>query len=284
MAVEDPVPALSGTAAHSIGDTLDQPSGTLRNDGSGVTEQIIRQGRYSALKEFALGLKVKRDNDFGTDGSPDERYVESWTLERLEADYGRLTIVVRVRPISTEGGDPEEDDPDPVAEEKWSIKNVQTQLPLSRFVVDGAPSLSAPHIHSIAMWRQEPRQELYDAFQFMAPNGTVYRLDGPSKAVARKYKQGIESVMRFYPVVTRTVTYKHWISEEAIAGLEIGSKLAHIETPEKTFGLSSGKWLCIQDEGDWAADGTFVRVTAWQGCKNLDTDLYGDSGRWEPIS
>ena len=61
-------------------------------------------------------------------------------------------------------------------------------------LLDGS---ALPDCREIALWRQEPRKELYDAWQFLAPDGNVYTLSAESQAVAAKYKKGIESVMRF---------------------------------------------------------------------------------------
>lgn len=262
-----------------VGDVLDQPTGTLQNAGDGVTGQVVRQGRYGALETYAFSLNVKAINNLGTEQAPENWYVASWALERLEGDYGRLTINIGDTADNTSG----QTEPDNVVSEKWSLKNVQMQLPLSRFYIDGTWSGTAPDGHQIALWRQEPRKDLYDAYQFLAPDGNIYELSDGSKAAADKYRKGIESVMRFYPVVTRTITYKKGMSDDRISALKIGEKLAHIQTPAKTFGLAPGTWLCIQDEADLAADGTFVRVTGWMGCKSLDKDLYGDTDRWEPM-
>ncbi|MBR4612115.1 MAG: hypothetical protein IKO40_05300 [Kiritimatiellae bacterium] len=266
--------------AIAVGDVLDQPSGVLQDNGDGITEQIVRQGRYATLRTFAEGLKAKSVNDLGVSGASDLKYVASWTLERLEADYGRLTITVGETAEESGGGGGGGN----LLETKWSLKNTQMTIPLARFYTDGWWSLSNPDGHQIAQWRQEPRKDLYDNFQFMAPDGNIYELDSASQAVATKYKKGIESVMRFHPVVIRTETYRKGMSESMVAALGIGSRLAHIDTPPKTFGLAPGTWLCIQDEADWAADGTLVRVSGWMGCKTLDADLYGDDGRWEPVN
>ena len=265
----------------AIGAIMDQPSGTKQDSGDGVTEQIVRQGHYDLLDAFASGLKAKSVCNLGTAQNPDERYVVSWSLERVEGGYGRLAITVGDPADNDEG----EEEPDNAIETRWSLKNVQMQIPLSRFYVDGTWSLgSAPDGHELALWRQEPRKELYDAFQFLAPDGAVYTLSAASQAVARKYRKGIESVMRFYPVVTRTVTYARGMSQARIDALHIGSRLSRIDTPAKTFGLDPGAWLCIQDDAEEAADGTLVRTTGWMGCASLDNDLYGDNNRWEPMN
>lgn len=260
-----------------IGDIMDQPSGVKQDSGDGVTEQIVREGHYDLLDAQAAALKSKSVCNLGTTASPDERYVITWSLERIDGDYGRLVITVG------DAADNESSDADNIDTVKWKLKNVQMQLPLSSFYVDGTWSGTAPDGHAIALWRQEPRKELYDAYQFLAPDGNVYELEDGSRAAAEKYKKGIESVMRFYPVVTRTITYKKGLSETKINALGIAARLSRIDTPDKTFGLSPGTWLCIQDDAEEAADGKLVRTTGWMGCKSLDADLYGDTNRWEPM-
>lgn len=264
----------------AIGAIMDQPSGTKQDSGDGVTEQIVREGHYGLLDALSSGLKAKSVCDLGTTQNPDERYVVSWTLERIEGDYGRLTITVGA-PADNDKVDDKE--PDNVVETKWSLRHTQQQLPLSRFFADAEPTGALPDCREIALWRQEPRKELYDAFKYLAPDGNEYTLSTESQAVAAKYMRGIESVMRFYPVVTRTITYKKGMNDARIEALKIGDRLSHIDTPGKTFGLNPGVWLCIQDDADEDADGKLVRITGWMGCKTLDENLYGDSARWEPM-
>ena len=267
----------------AVGDILVQPQGGVQNSGNGESFSIVKKGSYATLLLEAEGLYVGQSHDYGTAQSPDVRHVVSWDLKRTNAGLGILTVNLGPSADNADP-DPGDDEPDNIVSEKWSIKNVQQQLPLSRFYANGTWSLSAPDGHELALWRQEPRKELYDAYQFLAPDGNVYELTSGGKLVADKYKNGIESVMRFYPVVTRTITYKRGMNDDRIAALKIGEKLAHIQAPGKTFGLTPGTWLCIQDEAELAADGTFVRTTGWMGCKSLDTDLYGDTDRWEPMN
>lgn len=264
----------------AVGDVLDQPAGTKQDSGDGTTYQIVRQGRYATLDTFTERLTAKAVCNLGTTQNPIELYVASWSLERLDGDYGRLTITVG-EASDDSSSDPDED----VVSTKWSLKGVQQQIPLSRFAPDGTWSLgSSPDGHQIALWRQEPRKDLYDAYKFLAPDGNVYELDASSKKVADKYRMGIEAVMRFYPVVTRKITYKRGMSDTKVDALGIGERLSHIDTPDRTFGLTPGAWLCIQDDADEAADGALVRITGWMGCKSLDADLYGDTNRWEPMA
>ena len=264
----------------AVGDVLDQPAGTKQDSGDGMTYQIVRQGRYATLDTFTEGLKAKTVCNLGTTQNPIELYVVSWSLERLDGDYGRLTITVG-EASDDSSSDPDED----VVSTKWSVKGVQQQIPLSRFAPDGTWSLgSAPDGHELSLWRQEPRKDLYDDDKFLAPDGNIYELSTGSKPVAAKYRMGIEAVMRFYPVVTRKITYKRGMSDTKVDALGIGERLSHIDTPDRTFGLTPGAWLCIQDDADEAADGTLVRITGWMGCKSLDADLYGDTNRWEPMA
>jgi hypothetical protein len=264
----------------SVGDILQQPQGGHSNSGSGQGETVVKKGDYADLLEEAGGLHVRDAHDYGADAQhPDVRYVQSWQLERAPGGLGVLTI--KYEPSADDSSSDPDDD---IVSEKWSVKNVQQQLPLSRFYLDGTWSATAPDGHELALWRQEPRKELYDAYKFLAPDGNAYELTAGGKLVADKYKKGIESVMRFYPVVTRTITYKRGMSDTKVNALGIGARLAHIDTPAKTFGLSGLTWLCIQDEAELAADGTVVRTTGWMGCKSLDADLYGDTDRWEPMN
>ena len=264
----------------AVGDILTQPRGGHSNSGSGQGETVVKKGDYADLLVEAGTLHVRDAHDYGTEQNPDVRYVQSWQLEHAPGGLGVLTIKYEP-PSDDSSSDPDAD----VVSTKWSVKNVQQQIPLSRFWEDGTWSLgSAPDGHQIALWRQEPRKDLYDAYKFLAPDGNMYELDASSKKVADKYRMGIEAVMRFYPVVTRVITYKRGMSDTKVDALGIGERLAHIDTPDRDFGLTPGAWLCIQDEADHAADGTLVRTTGWMGCKSLDADLYGDTNRWEPMA
>ena len=136
----------------AVGDILTQPRGGHSNSGSGQGETVVKKGDYADLLVEAGTLHVRDAHDYGTQQDPDVRYVQSWQLEHAPGGLGVLTI--KYETSSDSSSDPDAD----VVSTKWSVKNVQQQIPLSRFWEDGTWSLgSAPDGHQIALWRQEPR-------------------------------------------------------------------------------------------------------------------------------
>ena len=107
-----------------------------------------------------------------------------------------------------------------------------------------------------------------------------------AQKIADKISKGIDSVMRFYPLITRKRIY----DGEPDVVLENLSKLDTPPVPASTSkvhvpkGLNAVvqkyKWLKCQDDADQNDDGTWTRVEAWMGASNWDEDLYG-ANAWE---
>lgn len=140
----------------------------------------------------------------------------------------------------------------------------------------------------VELWQKETDGALASAYKYKDANG-VHELTQREKDVAVKICNGIESVVRFYPILTLTSYYhscpNNW-------GLDLG----YIRTPEAAAAdkvvapsninsvIDGFEWLKVQDDVDELPDGDFKRVQSWWGIAEIDggwdADLYGDE-RWQ---
>ena len=110
-------------------------------------------------------------------------------------------------------------------------------------------------------------------------------------ALINKIRNGVEAVIRFYPVVTRTRTY----ADCPPACLE---NVGFIDTPPVPTGtaknpsglttaVAAHQWLKVQDDAQEQPDGNWTRTESWMGIAKSDNpddspwdaDLYG-ANRW----
>ena len=155
-----------------------------------------------------------------------------------------------------------------------------------------------PNRALIEAWMKEPDGNLAKAHQFQKPDGEIVELttDAATMDLVQKIEKGIESVIRFYPVVTRTRTY----ADCPPACLE---KVGFVDTPPAPTGtaknptgistaVSAHQWLKIQDDAQEQPDSKWTRTESWMGIAKSDAndnapwdaDLYGTAGstqRWK---
>ena len=148
-----------------------------------------------------------------------------------------------------------------------------------------------PNRAMIEAWMKEPDGALARNHQFRSPDGTIQDISGASLTLVQKIEKGVEAVIRFYPVVTRTRTY----ADVPPACLE---KLGFIDTPpvpsgtaKKPSGLEAAvnahQWLKVRDDAQEQTDGKWTRTESWMGIAKSDdpnsspwdADLYG-ANRW----
>jgi len=145
-----------------------------------------------------------------------------------------------------------------------------------------------PNRAMIEAWMKEPDGSLAAQYKFQKPSGEIETLTGASLALVHKIEKGVEAVIRFYPVVTRTRTYV----DCPPACLE---KVGFIDTPpaptgtaKKPSGLSTAvaahQWLKVQDDAQEQPDGNWTRTESWMGIPSADgtgwdANLYG-ANRW----
>lgn len=273
----------------NIGNAILQPGNTKSHEETGESHTLIFKDAYTDLDTKRLALKEGDVIETGW-------VAKTWTLRPVPGGYGELTInCVPDDMVPT----PTEEDPDAKTQEPlkdlWSIKSVRNDVSVMAYCGDDE---NEPDRAMIEAWMKEPDGELAKRHAFRKPDGEVVYLvggDDPNPANAdlvAKIEKGIESVIRFYPVVTRKRTY----SQVPPACLEnigfIDTPPAPAGTAKKPNGLATAiaahQWLKVQDDADEQADGNWMRIEAWMGIPKTDAndnspwdaDLYGPN-RWQ---
>ncbi|MBR1608170.1 MAG: hypothetical protein IJ678_00970 [Kiritimatiellae bacterium] len=129
------------------------------------------------------------------------------------------------------------------------------------------------------------------AGEYVAEDGTIEIpswFNAGDRAIAEKLVAGKEVVQRHYPTVVKTTL-------AGSGALAPAGKLDHIAETNGDF-LSdcppwmSGrakKWLKVQEDSEYNADGSQTLVESWIGGDNFDENFYGNAdqsglvGRWE---
>ena len=208
----------------------------------------------------------------------------SWSVRRTPGDYGVLTV--ECTPPNPTGEDEQHQPTVEPLKDIWSIKSVRNDVSIMAYC---GPSEGAnPNRAMIEAWMKEPDGSLAAQYKFQKPSGEIETLTGASLALVHKIEKGVEAVIRFYPVVTRTRTYV----DCPPACLE---KVGFIDTPpaptgtaKKPSGLSTAvaahQWLKVQDDAQEQPDGNWTRTESWMGIPSADgtgwdANLYG-ANRW----
>lgn len=260
-----------------------QPDETTGCDDTGnLTKSFSWKGPFTDLETSAKGIAKGDVVAIGWIAS-------SWSVRRTPGNYGVLTI--ECTPPNPTSGSGTEQDPTVVEPLKdiWSIKSVRNDVSIMAYC---GPSEGAnPNRAMIEAWMKEPDGSLAAQYKFQKPSGEIETLTGASLALVHKIEKGVEAVIRFYPVVTRTRTY----ADCPPACLE---KVGFIDTPpaptgtaKKPSGLSTAvaahQWLKVQDDAQEQPDGKWTRTESWMGIAKSDNpddspwdaDLYG-ANRW----
>ena len=182
--------------------------------------------------------------------------------------------------------------------EVWTLRSVRNDKSILAYCGDGDDNPSRALIEA---WQKEPDGSVAMLPGFTKSDGSIFVIgtdDAGVKATATndlltKILKGIDSVMRFYPMLTKTRTY-------AKPPETVYEHLAEIDVPvvgeaDKTTGklfkpgnlddiINGHTWVKCQDDVTLQADGKFVRTESWMGFagESVDVNLYGSGEqRWE---
>ena len=214
---------------------------------------------------------------------------KTWNAKQIPGGWGELTI---------ECAPPDPTETDPETQEKqtlpledlWTLRSCRNDVSVMAYC--GESPGNNPNRSDIEMWMKETVKDLYDAYQFKDDQGVECELSEPSQALAAKIRKGVQSVMRFYPMLTRKRVY----SDQPPKCLE---NLGCIDTPptpgegaKKPGGVDAAiaahQWLKCQDDATQRSDSKWERTESWMGIAITDApdsspwdeNLYGTTNRW----
>ena len=239
-----------------------QPNDSEHLDESNANGFSCRfKGIYSELQTKA--------RTFSQGDTFDGNVLKAWNLERAPGNLGYLTLTFAPDAGSSEGS------PNPL-KVTWSVKSVRNDKSILAYC--GESGGNNPYRPHIELWMKETDPDAIEANQYTGPDGEKHPLTELDKLITAKLKKGIESVIRFYPIVTRKRIYSA-DPRDSFANLGfIDSLPAGAPTVTGDY-----QWLKVQDDKDEQSNGDFVRTGSWMGALvsegGWDADLYGSS-RW----
>lgn len=249
-------------------------------EGQALTEAGDRtftrsfKGPYAALKALADGT-----SNGDTLGG---RTVRGHSLARCPGDYGVLTFTL-LKDAGEAAGLPK------ALRAAWTCRSVRNDVSVLAYC-GGAASRVA-----LELWMKEADADLADANQYHRTETETDTLNSQEQAIADKVRRGVESVIRFYPVLTCTSTWSRIPRTfmEHLGYVDSPAAPAADEThaPSNLASvISSHSWLKCQDDVGETGDGKWQLTESWMGIPKADgaagwdADLYG-SNRWPmPVS
>ena len=235
------------------------------NDAGAGSFAYILKGNYANLNTLKGTLTKGMEVVTGWNAT-------SWDLRRVPGGCGVLTI--SCHPKEDEAPDPEtgETTRKPL-KDVWQVKAVRNDVSMLGYC---GPANNNPHREAIELWQKETDPDALAQNMYHKPDGTLEPLTSAEQALIAKIKKGIDSVVRFYPVITRTRVY----SKEPPTYLE---SLGIVDTPPATGTLASKvaqyEWLKMQDDAIENTDGNWSRVESWWGILKSDSE---DGHPWDP--
>ena len=199
--------------------------------------------------------------------------LDSWVLEGVPSGGGILTLQCAPAESSGTGGTSN------ALRAVWTCKSVRNDMSILSYCGGAARRVA------LELWMKETDADLAEANSYHATDTTTDTLNSQEIEIANKIRKGIDSVIRFYPVLTCKSTWSRLPS----TFLE---KLGYIDTPgapsaDETIApanlssvISAHSWLKVQDDVDESGNGQYMRIESWMGINGTwDEDLYGDN-RW----
>jgi len=273
-----------------------QPTEQEGVDANGnKTFSYILKGTYSALETLLHSL----DNG--------DEIESGWVMSNanlVKGPGGSGTLTINCTPNDTTGAGTEQSPTVQKAlDELWTLRSVRNDRSILAYCGSGP---NHPCREWIEAWQKEPDGRLASQNSFTRADGSVFVINVASEDSAvqnravstidllSKIRKGIDSVMRFYPMLTKTTTF-------STPPAAVYENLAYIDTP--TVGttattarlrkpgnlsaiISGHVWLKCQDDCALTADGKHQRIESWMGILasegGWDENLYGAvaDGRW----
>ena len=204
--------------------------------------------------------------------------LDSWTLEGVPGGGGMLTL--QCIPAAGTGGGTSGST---ALRAVWTCKSVRNDVSILAYCGGAASRVN------LELWMKETDAAVADNNQFHATETTIDSLNSQEIAIADKIRKGIDTVVRFYPVLTCKSTWS------TIPGSFL-TKLGFVDSPAAPAAdeviapanlstvISGHSWLKVQDDVDQTGNGRYQRIESWMGLDGTwDADLYGTTSsqnRW----
>lgn len=278
---------------------IDGQEGT--NESGGTTKSFVWKAPYSNLKTASDALVQGDEISSGWIAS-------NWTLRKIPGEWGRLEIICNKDDTGGTSLEPTQE----TLKEIWSVKSVRNDVSILAYI-DGVEN---PHgRYQVEMWQKETDNSLVEQFKFKDGNGEVKSVEAQLIPLCEKIGSGIESVMRFYPLLTRkTITSNppdnvlDHLSEviDPASGFTMVTRLDEhgnavkdddgndvmdpvssakvFKAPKNLHAIiAAHEWLKCQDDCEEQADNTWARTESWMGILKSsvnsqhpwDKNLYG---------
>ena len=252
-------------------------------DSGEATFTYVLKGDYTALHGLSDSLK---QGDVVVAGW----FARAWDLQRGNGDTATLSIAC----VPDAGKESDAvDAKDAPIKDVWKIHAVRNDVSVMAYcgITPGGPLRNV-----VEKWLRETDSETAAAGNYREKGEVVDVAETypPSAKLIAKMMKGVESVIRFYPVITRVRTYAApppdclenigLINDPPTSG--IGGAAAK-KPGSLANKLSDYEWLKMQDDCDETTDGKWTRTESWWGLLKADhpdghpwdPDLYG-SNRW----
>ena len=209
--------------------------------------------------------------------------LDSWNLEGVPGGGGLLTITCVPDDGGGSGGT------QTALKAVWTCKSVRNDVSILAYC--GPSEGSNPNRVALELWQKETDAELANAFKYKKNDQAEDdELSDASKAVAEKILKGVESVIRFYPVLTCTSTWSRipgtFMEDLGFTDTPGAPSAGETLAPSNLSTIiNAHEWLKVQDDVAELPDGKFTRTESWMGIKKVsgttafDPDLYGQN-RW----
>ena len=234
------------------------PRETHDSQGYSVSDRRLRTFRYNGLHASLLA-RLPAKGDAWADGWA----VVSAELRRLPGGLGEMSVqCVRRASGHVRPGD-------------GAIRRT-VEIEMAQVETDIRTLLDAEsYVCNLAAW-EAADPALKQQFKYLNPNGGEESLQGRALEVARHILNGVESFLRFHPVVTATTVYEDRPRQGEIDYTALGRVTSG--PPEAPAGF---RYLKAGDNLAENTDGTWTRVERWIGAEKWSSLLY-DGGNWNP--
>lgn len=180
------------------------------------------------------------------------------------------------------GGDPDIDG-EPLTD-VWGLTNSRVEFPIESFCGTGELD---PNLFHIRAWREYSGTT--DANEFDLWNTGRYRnkvgdivvladINANTAKMGKMIQEGVEAVVRYYPILTRNRVYLDGKQPGKYTGL-----IGFTDTPETPGDEDelAAVWIKVQEDVTQNNDSTWSKVEAWEGKDFVHPEFYGVGVRWQ---